>query len=740
MSLKTVIFRSFVIMAGLILFVFPSFIGAKAEDDLVPGRELLVNGDFSDELKFSLYTESGGTASLGIENGVLQVDVSKIGLVGHAIQPYYDGFRLYEGVEYLLEFDVCASIPRDLYVRIQLNGGDYHAYFEKLIPVTEEEQHFSLPFVMQEETDPAPRLCVNMGFVDTMSDAGLKPEDIEPHWVRFDNFSLTVKDASGLVADGEESKIDPIRINQVGYIPDAVKTAVIADLDADSFTVVRSPHGGVVFEGTLSEPKENASSGEVNRIADFTGLKMVGKYKIITSDGTVSSEFTVSRQAYDKLLRETLRMLYLQRCGTDLEEVHAGIFAHPVCHSDLAVVYGTDRKIDVSGGWHDAGDYGRYVVSGAKAAADLLLSYDMNRTLIDNIGIPESGDGVDDRLQEARYELDWMLKMQEDNGSVYHKVTGRNFPGFVKPQEETEELVISPVSNTATGDFAGVMALGARIFAESGSPELSGLSEAYTAAAERAWVYLEDHRDDPGFTNPADIVTGEYPDGKAGDERFWAAAELARTTGKDVYRNAAAELLSSGDVSAELGWAEMGGYGLYAMLTDPNLAEDDSGYMQAKTLFSDAVRRISSAVSVNSYGINRSDSFEWGSNMGIANDGVLLMMGAAVFDDETLRAEAGRQLDYLLGENATGYCFVTGYGQKSPVHPHHRPSSAFGAPMPGMLVGGPDSSLEDPFAQNVLAGCDPAKCYADSDQSYSTNEVCVYWNSPLILLISALTA
>ena len=235
-------------------------------------------------------------------------------------------------------------------------------------------------------------------------------------------------------------------------------------------------------------------------------------------------------------------------------------------------------------------------------------------------------------------------------------------------------------------------------------------------------------------------MTGEYPDGKAGDERFWAAAELARTTGKDVYRNAAAELLSSGNVSAELGWVEMGGYGLYAVLTDPNLAEDDSGYMQAKTLFSDAVRRISSAVTVNSYGINRSDSFEWGSNMGIANDGVLLMMGAAVFDDETLRAEAGRQLDYLLGENATGYCFVTGYGEKSPVHPHHRPSAAFGAPMPGMLVGGPDSSLEDPFAQNVLAGCDPAKCYADSDQSYSTNEVCVYWNSPLILLISALTA
>ena len=740
MSRKALIFRIFFIIAGLLLIFSSSATGTKAQEELIPGQELLKSGDFSDELKFNLYTESGGNAALSIENGELQVDVSKIGRVSHAIQPYYDGFRLYEGVAYLLTFDAHASIDRDLFVRIQLNGGDYHAYFEQAIRVTGEMQHFNFSFVMREPTDPAPRLCINMGFTDAMSGAGLNPEDIEPHRVWFDNFSLTVKDVSGLITDGEDSKPGPIRINQVGYLTDAVKTAVIADLDADSFKVVRSPHGGTVFEGTLSDPVVEASSGETVRIADFTGLKMVGKYKIITSDGTVSPEFPVSRQPFEKLLREALRMLYLQRCGTDLTEEYAGNFAHPVCHSDPAVVYETGQRIDVSGGWHDAGDYGRYVVSGAKAAADLLLSWEMNRELIDNIGIPESGDGVDDRLQEARYELDWMLKMQAESGGVYHKVTGRNFPGFVKPQEETDEMLIAPVSNTASSDFAGVLALGARIFTECGSPELAGLSEGYTAAAERAWAYLEEHRDAPGFTNPADIVTGEYPDSKDGDERFWAAAELARTTGKEIYRNTAAELLSSGEVTAELGWVEMGGYGLYALLTDPQLSEDDSEYAAAKALLSERIRQISSGISANAYGIDRIDQFEWGSNMGIANDGVLLMMGALILDDETLRTEAARQLDYLLGENAVGYCFVTGLGSKSPLHPHHRPSTAFGALVPGMLVGGPDSSLEDPYAQNVLAGCSPAKCYADSDQSYSTNEVCVYWNSPLILLISALTA
>ena len=210
-------------------------------------------------------------------------------------------------------------------MRVQLNGGDYHAYFEAPVSVTGEKQHFSFPFVMKEASDPAPRLCVNMGFVDMMSDAGLTPEDIAPHAVRFDNFSLMVRDVSGLVADGDGVNISPIRINQAGYLPGAVKTAVIADLDADSFTVVRSPHGGVVYEGTLSAPVENASSGEVNRIADFSALNMVGNYQIVTSDGTVSFEFPVSRKAYDRLLQETMKMLYLQRCGAELDEEHAAI-------------------------------------------------------------------------------------------------------------------------------------------------------------------------------------------------------------------------------------------------------------------------------------------------------------------------------------------------------------------------------------------------------------------------------
>lgn len=728
------------ILVTALLLAFLSF-SVSAQDGLTePGEEMLTNGDFSDALKFQLYRESGGTATLTIENGEMLADVSKIGSVAHAVQPYYDGFRLYQGVEYTISFDARSTMPRDMFVRIQVNGGDYHAYFEELVFVPEEMTHFSFDFVMEEPNDPAPRLCINMGITDSMREAGLSPKNIDPHQVYFDNFSLVVKDASNAVGETAETDLTGIRVNQVGYLPDAVKTAVFAGLDAETFTVIKANTGARLLEGTLSAPVDNPYAGETDRVADFSELTAPGVYRIKGSDGTKSPVFTIGEGVYDELLREALRMLYLQRCGTELDAEHADIFAHPVCHTDLAVVYGTDQFIDVSGGWHDAGDYGRYVVSGAKAAADLLLSYEMNSTLLDDTGIPESGDGVDDRLQEAAYELDWLLKMQAENGGVYHKVTGRNFPGFIKPQEETDELVVSPISNTATGDFAGVLALGARIFLVSGSPELSDAARGYVQAAERAWAYLEEHSADPGFTNPEDIVTGEYPDDKAIDERFWAAAELDRVTGKGKYRKAAASLLASGGVTAEFGWVEMGGYGLYAVLTDARLEKDGEYYLSARTILSDAVNKAVAVIGSHPYAINRTNSYEWGSNMGVANDGILLLLGASVLDDASLKDEASRQLDYLLGENSTGYCFVTDTGTKSPQHPHHRPTTAFGALVPGMLVGGPDNALEDPYAQNVLAGRAPAKSYGDSDQSYSTNEVAIYWNSPLVLLLCGLIA
>ena len=160
-------------------------------------------------------------------------------------------------------------------------------------------------------------------------------------------------------------------------------------------------------------------------------------------------------------------MLYLQRCGTAVQDSD---FGHAACHTGIATIYGTNDKIDVSGGWHDAGDYGRYIVPAAKSVADLLYAYDANPELYsDNIGIPESGNGIPDILDEVRYELEWMKKMQRADGGVYHKVTCENFPGYVSPEAETAPLIVTPVSTTSTADFCASMALAYEFYKDIGN-------------------------------------------------------------------------------------------------------------------------------------------------------------------------------------------------------------------------------------------------------------------------------
>ena len=189
-----------------------------------------------------------------------------------------------------------------------------------------------------------------------------------------------------------------------------------------------------------------------------------------------------------------------------------------------------------------------------------------------------------------------------------------------------------------------------------------------------------------------------------------------------------------------LGWADMGTYAFYALLkTDPDDIEDivEKG-REAILMRAEEIYQIASQSGFN---VALDTDYPWGSNMSVANDGMLLMMAAEIngSDDsaDKYMELAKKQLDYLLGNNALGYCFVTGYGTVSPIHPHHRPSQVLGKSMKGMLVGGPNSNREDTYAQAVLKDIPPALCYADNEQAYSLNEIAIYWNSPLICLMSA---
>jgi endoglucanase len=688
------------------------------------------DGDKSIELTFDNDTEdfvrymNGGDEEISNVDGELCVDILKTGNLDYANQVYYDGFKLYEGCVYTFSFDVHSDLDRKIEWRLQINGSDYHAYAGDIIDVSSDVQHVTAEFTMNEDSDPAPRLCFNMGKAEGMTG------DEGEHHIYFDNIVLEVKDSSS--AQKIEALPEPmvVNINQVGYETSDTKIATISNVDAETMDVINVDTGETVYTAQLSDMSYNRASDEQIKKGDFSEVTTPGTYKIVTNTGDESYEFPVNDTVYDDMYKDVILMLYNQRCGTELDSSISGDFAHDACHTGEAVVYGTDTKIDVTGGWHDAGDYGRYVVPGAKTIADLFLTYEDAGVDADDIGIPESGNGVPDVLDEARYELDWMLKMQDkSSGGVYHKVTCAVFPEVVMPVEETDQLIACPISNTATGDFAAVMAKASVLYAEYDKE----FADTCLEAAKSAYEYLMNHEGEAGYTDPDDIETGTYPDNCSGDEYLWAAVELYIATGDTTYKTYADEKIESGkQVKYGLGWADVGYYALY------DYCVYDGSNSKAKELLISGADDVVKVAEKNGYGASLYDSFPWGSNMTIANNGMLLIMADKIAGTDTYTTYASYQKDYLLGRNSVSYCFVTGYGTRSPLNTHHRPSQVLEESMPGMLVGGPNSDLSDSYAKAVLSEMAPASCYVDNAQSYSCNEITIYWNSPLIYLLSVL--
>lgn len=679
---------------------------------------LISNSTFdSGTSDWGTYKESGGACALSTEDGKLALHVTSTGTLNYAVQVYYDIVPLYQNGVYRLTYDISCSTERYVEGMIQQNGGIYQAYTWKGLDIGPTPQTVDYEFTMEAETDIMAKLVFNCGLQE--KDGG----SLDEHTIYLDNVSLELVDDSRVDYSAARPYEPPIVTNQVGYRTDSKKQAVIRNAsDASSFSVVNADSGQAVYTGTLSESVSNTSADETDQIADFSEVTQTGTYYIACDGLDNSYTFEISDTVYDDMLDESVKMLYLQRCGCAVE---GGAFSHPACHTSMATIYGTSEQIDVSGGWHDAGDYGRYIVPAAKAVADLLYAYQANPSMFgDDYGIPESGNGKADLLDEVKYELDWMFKMQTSDGGVYHKVTCESFPGYVAPQYETKPLIVTPVSSTATADFAASMALAAEIY-QSYDADYAAKC---LAAAELAWSWLEQN---PNFLfeNPEDIVTGEYGDTSDRDERYWAAAQLYRITGNEKYLN------SLTSASKGLDWSTVGDYGNIAILTMDGIDQNSTVYQNAKNAVIKQADAFLSRSESSPYG-SAITAYNWGSNMTIANAGIILGLADQLMGNASYAEAAQAQLDYLLGMNPVGTCFMTGYGTVSPLNPHHRPSMAAGEAMSGMLVGGVNSNLEDSAAKAYLNGAAPAKCYVDNSESYSTNEITIYWNSPLTYLLT----
>lgn len=685
----------------------------------VAAQNIIKNSTFDSGISgWDTYKQSGGVCSLGTDSGRLALRISDVGSVNYAVQVFYDIIPLYKNGVYRLKYDISCTTNRHIEGMIQQNGGDYTAYTWKGLDLSPTPLKMDYTFTMENETDIMSKLVFNCGIQENYE--GKLPE----HTIYIDNVSLELIDDSKVNYDSNKEFEPDININQVGYRPDSKKTAVFRNLSGQSrFSVVNAENNQVVYTGDLGSEINNGTAGEKNKKGDFSSVKTPGKY-YISCDGLENSyTFEIGENVYSKMIDDSVRMLYLQRCGTSVTDK---AFSHVACHNTMATVYGTNERIDVSGGWHDAGDYGRYVVPAAKAVADLLYAYQTSPELYsDSIGIPESGNGTPDILDEARYELEWMLKMQRSDGGVYHKVTCETFPGYIMPQDETDPLIVTPVSTTATADFCASMALAYEFYKDIDS----NFAQKCLAAAEKAWSFLEQN---PNFifNNPnPPIVTGDYGDKSDRDERYWAAIQMYRATGDNKYLN------SVSGSSKGLDWSTVGDYGNIAILTMKNADTNSSVYNSAKSAILSQADSFASVSSSTGYGVALT-KFNWGSNMTVANAGIVLGLAYQLTGDSKYIDAANSQLDYLLGTNPLGTSFMTGYGTKSPAHPHHRPSMSVGSAMPGMLVGGVNSALEDSAAKAYCADAVAAKCYIDNSESYSTNEVTIYWNSPLTYLLT----
>lgn len=363
-----------------------------------------------------------------------------------------------------------------------------------------------------------------------------------------------------------------IRLNQLGFYPNAPKIAIVTNAESGKFYVLNNK-GATVYSSNLMQSAQPAFSGKYTLIANFSALNTLGQYVLNISGTGKSYMFNIKSSVYKSVANAAVKAFYFRRASIPLAEQYAGKWKRAEGHPDDKVIVhpsAADAKrpagtiISSPRGWYDAGDYNKYIVnSGISTATLLSLCEDFPAYVkTAKLNIPESNNELPDVLDEALWNLRWMLTMQDPNdGGVYHKLTNAGFDGMIMPDKALTTRYVVQKGTAATLDFAAVMAQASRIFKQY-PKQLPGLADSCVKAAEYAWewsvknphvIYDQDEMN-KHFTPK--ITTGAYGDGDVSDEWFWAAAELLTTTGKDEYYDRLA-LNKASKISVPATWGQV---------------------------------------------------------------------------------------------------------------------------------------------------------------------------------------
>ncbi|GAA3666125.1 endoglucanase [Lentzea atacamensis] len=533
----------------------------------------------------------------------------------------------------------------------------------------------------------------------------------EPYTLCVDDVSLT---GGAIPPGGGWTYGSPVRVNQHAYAVDGPKRATIVHPSTEPVSwQLKDASGQVVRSGRTEVRGDDAVSGDHVHIADFSRYRLAGNGFMLVVGEEVSLPFDITRDPYGQLSRDALAYFYHNRSGTPIEPARVGeAYARPAGHlSDASVpcLPGVcDYSLDVRGGWYDAGDHGKYVVNGALAAWQLMDSYEQS---------PRP-----DVLDEARWEVEFLMRMQAPNGMVHHKIHDLAWtPLPTLPHLDPQPRYLHGVSTAATLNLAAAGARCARV--------ITGLAGQCRTSAERAWQAANEN---PAVYAPREdnVGGGPYDDTDVRDEFSWAAAELYALTGDRKYLGRINTRLTSAGFS----WKDTGALADLTILRVPSL------FPVAKVITA-RLRLLGVAngyvKSLREQGYpDPAPGYVWGSTSSTANAAMIMALAHEITHHPKYRDAVLESFDHLLGRNAVNRSFVTGYGERDVRNQHHRHwahqlDPKLPNPPAGALAGGPNTGLQDPVAQQNLRGCKPAKCHIDDIGSWSTNEVAINWNSAL---------
>ncbi|MEO0466466.1 MAG: glycoside hydrolase family 9 protein [Pseudomonadota bacterium] len=585
-------------------------------------------------------------------------------------------------------------------------------------------------------------------------------------------------------------------INQMGFEEGARQSATIRTGARDPLSwELLSNDGAVLRTGQTRVFGNSPAAGEPVHTVEFAPALPVGAYKLVVDESTRHA-FEVRSEPYGELAERALGYFYLNRAGTPILASHTPgpQWARAAGHvEERATCFhgkdkmglewpGCDYTLDVSGGWYDAGDHGKYVVNGGisvwmlQNAAERMRARggaDQNGWGDGRADLPEAGNGVSDILDEARWELEFLLAMQVPDGTqmdlpiglqsvaggqplqltsvdasglVHHKVHTRAWSTLpLLPENDTAERFLIPPSTAATLNMAAAAAQAARLwrgvddaFADRC---LRAARSAYDAAKRVPDIYAYDTFDGGGA----------YGDDNVSDEFAWAAMELFATTGDASF---VSELASTPGVDwliamrdgglQDIFWAEVGLLPAATMVSAGDVFSENDRARAVAVLLSAADRYVADA-GADGYGVpNPPYAYDWGSNGGIASRAVPLGYAFDETDDSKYRDGAVAAMDYLLGRNPLDQSYVAGFGTRPVKFVHHRFWAAGADPSlpiaaPGALSGGPNSGYPtSEFELADIGPCAPQKCWADDHTAYSLNEVAINWNAALFWLASYL--